>query len=101
MKPQLVIALAIATVGFVAAACSTSPPSSPPAYTGSCRQLARQCHPYDKGAGIGHDCHELGHNGDDSKCGPRKDECLAACPPTDGGDVHEDASADAGSDTGG
>ncbi len=95
-------ALLFVLVGGVwAAACSTSSSTPPPDYTGSCRQLASRCHPYDEGGGLGHECHELGHEGDDQKCGPRREECLAACPPKDGGTEHEDASADAGSDSGG
>lgn len=89
-------------------ACSSSS-STPPAETfaGSCSDLASRCHPVKTPLGV--ECHELGHEGDDAKCGPRKDECLAECPETDGGhpppedggsaDV-DAATADAASDTG-
>jgi len=46
------------------------------------------CHPYDKESAIGHECHELGHEGKDSAGGPRQAECLAATgtkPSTDSG----------------
>ncbi|MBX3185374.1 MAG: hypothetical protein KF819_00100 [Labilithrix sp.] len=71
-------------VGVAFAACSSNTPSTEdPA--GSCDQLARACHPYDKETAIGHECHELGHAGNDTACAPRKAECLAACPPREAG----------------
>lgn len=87
---------AIPIAFVVVVACSNAPMMIDP--TGSCRAIASACHPYDTGAGIGHDCHELGHVGDDLKCAPKKAECLAACPPKDAGDVHDAMVADVASD---
>jgi hypothetical protein len=70
------------TFAWVAGACSSST-SDPPDPTGSCDLLASRCHHYAKDSALANECHELGHTGDDTKCGPRKDECLAACPPFD------------------
>jgi len=87
--------LAMLTILVAVAACSSSSSGSPvddPA--GSCRLLAKQCHPSKTALGI--ECHELGHEGDDAKCGPRKADCLAACPIVDGGDHDEDAAVEAG-----
>lgn len=89
------------------AACSSS--SSDPAadVAGACNAIASACHAYDTGAGIGAECHDLGHAGDDAKCAPRRAECLAACPETDGGygghgghgeDAGNGGAADAGAD---
>jgi hypothetical protein len=93
--------LATLTVLLAVAACSSSSTPSPPVddSAGSCRVLAKECHPHKTPLGI--ECHELGHEGDDAKCGPRKAECLAACPAIDGGDPHADAGGDAGQDAAG
>ncbi len=48
---------------------------------GSCELLASRCH--DVGTALAKECHDLGHDGEDTKCGPRKAECLAA--PSDAG----------------
>lgn len=75
-----------AALGFGAlVACSSSNDDAPPSYAGSCATLASQCHPYAQKSALGNECHELGHAGDDSKCGPRLAQCQAECPPTDGG----------------
>ena len=90
---------AITATVLLAVACSSSTPSPAPDYTGSCSQLASQCHGVT--TPLGTECHNLGHDGDDSKCGPRKAECLAACPESaksDGG--HEPSDVDAGGDAG-
>ncbi|MBX3209426.1 MAG: hypothetical protein KF764_30615 [Labilithrix sp.] len=70
--------IVISAFVIVAVACSSSTPSPAPDYTGSCRELASQCHGVK--TPLGDECHDLGHDGDDAKCGPRKAECLAACP---------------------
>lgn len=85
-------------VVLVALACSSaSDPPRPSDEAGSCSQLASRCHGVD--TPIGKECHDLGHDGDDARCGPRKVECLAACPEKaheDGG--HGEQPSDAGED---
>jgi hypothetical protein len=100
---SLIVALAFAApMATAGAACSSSTPSADP--TGSCREIARACHPHDTGSGIAHECHELGHDGNDALCAPRRDECLAACPPREAGSdagaetPEEDAATDAPGD---
>lgn len=83
LRSSVPVLFAFASV--VALACSSSEPPASVDPTGSCRAMASACHPYDKLSDIGHECHELGHAGDDTACAPRKDECLAACPPRDAG----------------
>jgi hypothetical protein len=94
LRAVAVSAVAGMLVTAIFVACSSDdPPAVDP--TGSCGELASRCHPYDKLSTIGHDCHELGHEGDDDACAPRKAECLAACPPIEGGASHPlDASTD-------
>lgn len=85
----------------IAVACGTTSSAPPEDPAGSCRVIASACHFYDQGSGLAHDCHELGHAGDDVKCGPRKAECVSACPPREGGTTHpEDAQAPDGADGG-
>lgn len=79
---------------------STTPKSQD--FAGSCDLLASRCH--DVSTALGAECHDLGHAGDDAKCGPRRSECLAECPegagkdasaPVDAGsDVHHDGGSD-------
>lgn len=76
----LVVALIIA--------CSDDDAAPAVDTTDACAELASRCHPYDKASALGHECHELGHAGDDNACAPRKAECLAACPPTEAGASH-------------
>lgn len=74
----LVLGLVAFTTLAVASACSDDSNPAAPDYSGSCDVLASQCH---GGASpLAVECHDLGHAGDDAKCGPRRDECLAACP---------------------
>jgi hypothetical protein len=82
-------------------ACSTSSSSTPPADpTGTCRAIAGACHRYDKGGGFPHECHEIGHAGDDNACAPKKDACLAACPPLpDAGNPADAGSGEVDADT--
>lgn len=70
------------------AACSSDSKEPPPDPSGSCAVIASRCHKYDKVSAIGHDCHELGHAGNDDACFPKKAECLANCPETDGSASH-------------
>jgi hypothetical protein len=99
---HLVVLLVGATI-TAAAACSSEGSGGSAVIPGSCGTLASRCHPYDKVSAIGKECHDLGHDGDDAKCSPRHDECLAACPPTEAGTAHpsdasvEDASIPDGS----
>ena len=88
--------LASVSLLVMAIACSSSndPPSGAD-NAGSCALLASRCHGVD--TALGNECHDLGHDGDDSKCGPRKVECLAACPEGDHGDGgHTEPDPDAG-----
>jgi len=81
---------------LLAPACSSSSSGATPEDpAGSCSAIAKACHSYDDKSALGHECHELGHAGDDSKCIGRKAECLAGCPTVDGGDHHQ---TDAGTD---
>jgi uncharacterized repeat protein (TIGR04052 family) len=52
-----------------------------------CETLGSQCHPYDLGAGEGdaHECHEIGHAGNETTCAAERARCLAACSPGDAG----------------
>jgi hypothetical protein len=95
MKLTFRIFASLAVV-VTAIACSSSSSTPPPAdNAGSCAQLASQCHGVETPIGI--ECHELGHDGDDSKCGPRRAECLAACPDGAHGDGgHTEPQVDAG-----
>jgi len=94
------LASTLAVFAVVACSSSSSTPAGPD-YTGACQILASRCHPVK--TTLGQECHELGHDGDDAKCGPRKESCLAECPEgaggEDGGTQQEDGgSTDAGSD---
>lgn len=86
MKRRVAVVLGALLGLGVVVACSSSDDATPAQdFTGSCAALASRCHPYDGKSALGHECHELGHAGDDSKCGPRRAECEAECPPVDGG----------------
>lgn len=80
-----VLGLGVLVAFGIVVACSSSDDDAPPNYSGSCATLASQCHPYSEKSALGKECHELGHAGDDSKCGPRLAQCQAECPPIDGG----------------
>lgn len=99
MNRQSFYAYAIAcAVLFACSSTDDKPAASNSA--GSCDLLATRCH--DSQTDLGVECHELGHAGDDSACGPRKDECLAECPEGLGEDEPKaDSGTDAGSDAGG
>jgi hypothetical protein len=88
----LLVACGIAVIGT---ACSSSSNASDPPkdYGGSCSALASRCHGI--ATELAKTCHELGHDGDDAKCGPKKEECLAACPPRVPDDDHDAATSDA------
>jgi hypothetical protein len=88
-------ARAAALVLVCCGACSSSSTevSPKPDPAGSCNALASACHPYAFTAGLGRDCHELGHDGTDAACAEKKDECLAACPPVEKVDAAADADA--------
>ena len=92
---------ALALGALVACSSSTTPGSTTQDFTGSCQELASRCH--SQASTLGKECHDLGHDGDDSKCGPREAECLAECPEkpaTDGGlggDAHAEEAGDAAS----
>ena len=75
--------LVIGACLVVHVACSSSNDPAAPDYSESCATLASRCHGV--GTALASECHELGHSGDTSKCGPRLQECLAACPEKEGG----------------
>jgi len=75
-------AVVFAALAVVVACGSSSSTEAPVEVTGACRAIASACHRYDEGAGVAHECHELGHDAnDDAVCAKRRDACLAACPP--------------------
>ncbi len=84
------VSIALAAIGAIVA-CSSDDPKTD--HTGACAALASRCHGV--GTPLADECHDLGHAGDDARCGPRRDECLAACPERheDGGDAHSSADA--------
>lgn len=79
--------LSVATLVLALVACSSSTPAPAEDYGGSCALLSNRCHPVK--TALGKECHDLGHDGDDAKCGPRKAECLAECPEGAGDAGHE------------
>jgi uncharacterized repeat protein (TIGR04052 family) len=48
-----------------------------------CAELGSLCHAYDLGPGPQHDCHELGHGGDEDVCQAQEAACRTACGGTD------------------
>src|SRR5690606_26496247 len=50
-----------------------------------CVELAARCHPFDQGAGLGHECHEIGHENLIDQCHAKYDECFTFCTAGDGG----------------
>ena len=103
----MMLSLRHASIGLAAllfVACSATPSAGPDAgasIAGSCDALASACHPYSRESALGKECHDLGHEGDDAKCAPERDRCLAGCPPRDastGTDAATDAPTDAATD---
>lgn len=92
-KTLLLLTQSTVAIAFVIAACSSSNEPKAEDYSGSCSVLASRCHPVQ--TTLGKECHELGHDGDDAKCGPKKAECLAECPEREGGTTHPDSGTDA------
>lgn len=87
MKKRTAAAVgAIFGFGVIVACSSSDGAGAARNDSGSCATLASQCHPYASKSALGNECHELGHAGDDSKCGPRLAQCQAECPLVDGGD---------------
>jgi hypothetical protein len=85
---RLLPIFALFALTTLAAACSPSNPPPDASVAPECRELSSACHSYDDGdAGVAHECHELGHdtNATAAMCVARRAECLAACPPRDGG----------------
>lgn len=96
---SVVMGCVAGALGVVVACSSSSSPEPTPAdFAGSCSILVSRCHPIK--TDLGKECHELGHDGDDSKCGPRKAECLAECPESAGDSGPAAPSGDGGEDTG-
>ena len=99
LLPKLGAALLLGFAGpAVAIACSSSdgtggPPSD---YAGSCGVLASRCH--GTANDLAKECHELGHDGDDGKCGPKRNECLAVCPEKEQEEPHDAGIGDAATD---
>jgi hypothetical protein len=78
-----VILLAGMALAGGACADETEAPAGDPA---DCTLIANRCHRYDKISELGHQCHEVGHEGADPvACTEMKGRCLAECPQTDGG----------------
>lgn len=73
-------------------------PAPAPDTLAACQKIATECHVFDKGSGVAHDCHELGHNATtDAPCVAKQAECLAVC--VDAGTaVTTDAASDAATD---
>lgn len=78
MRTTLVIALFGSSIVIALASACSSTTTPPPDYAGSCDLLATRCHA--STTPLMKECHDLGHDGDDGKCGPRRAECLTACP---------------------
>jgi hypothetical protein len=52
----------------------------------ACEQLAEACHHLGGTQGLGHECHEIGHDGVIGECNSQLEACLAFCAmPADGG----------------
>jgi hypothetical protein len=51
-----------------------------------CEEMGHLCHDLDMGAdaGLAHECHDVGHAGDEDACGVIYDECVALCAPDAG-----------------
>lgn len=84
--PSLILTAVLGCSWVIACTSSSSTTPSATDNAGSCQLLASRCHPIQ--TALGKECHNLGHDGDDAKCGPRKAECLAECP--EGADHDED-----------
>ncbi len=53
--------------------CTAATPASP------CDGLGSTCHVVDTGSGAAHECHELGHAGDQAACGEQRAACIDTC----------------------
>lgn len=56
--------------------------------THDCADIIAACHEVDPGSGPIHDCHEVGHDGDEAACTPVRASCVSMCEaaePVDGG----------------
>lgn len=49
-----------------------------------CQVVGELCHEADTGSGPGHDCHELGHEGDAAACSAGFAKCIEVCVPEAG-----------------
>jgi hypothetical protein len=57
------------------------------------------CHEFDHGTGLGHVCHQLGHQGNIPGCVALYDECVALCGGAEPGEEHvSDAGSESSSD---
>ncbi len=45
----------------------------------ACEGLGSTCHPVDPGDGPLHECHEVGHSGDQAQCAEQRAECIQGC----------------------
>lgn len=72
-------AAALASAVVTLSACTEDPAATPAAKTSTCDELASVCHRAAAAGGVAEECHDLGHDGIEEKCAPRRDACLAAC----------------------
>ena len=108
MKPSLRVALGVSAASFALAfaGCSDDEPvvvgsgagagHGGQAHAGApsggasdgaltCEVIGELCHEADTGSGLGHDCHELGHEGHAAACVAGFDDCIALCVPDEQG----------------
>lgn len=83
MKDVQAFARAFATIalGIAIPSCAGAAPSARGADEDDvCMEVARACHPADRGSGTPHECHAGAHGTWSSdECVARRDECLRAC----------------------
>jgi hypothetical protein len=67
------------------------PHSIPDSGNTMCAEIGTYCHAFDEGTGLGAQCHETGHAGDEAACAAIYDECIAFCH-----SAHDEDAGDAG-----
>ncbi len=94
----VVVVSGFVLLGLIACSSDESKPGTVASAAGSCDLLASRCHGIK--TALATECHELGHDGDDAKCAPKKDACLAECPEGAGGHEEHDAGTTPASEAG-